>query len=82
MGIKSQRIIFIFLVIVVVAFSLLKKPFGNPDEGAHFLRAYEVSHFHLINREGDIGVGINCQDYFSAAKKHFLLLGTNLKVKA
>ena len=35
MGIKSQRIIFIFLVIVVVAFSLLKKPFGNPDEGAH-----------------------------------------------
>lgn len=50
MGIKSQRIIFIFLVIVVVAFSLLKKPFGNPDEGAHFLRAYEVSHFHLINR--------------------------------
>lgn len=73
MGIKSQRIIFIFLVIVVVAFSLLKKPFGNPDEGAHFLRAYEVSHFHLINREGDIGVGINCQDYFSAAKKHFLI---------
>ncbi|MEB6578249.1 DUF2142 domain-containing protein [Enterobacter quasiroggenkampii] len=73
MGIKSQRIVFIFLVIVVIAFSLLKKPFGNPDEGAHFLRAYEVSHFHLINRAGDIGVGINCQDYFSAAKKHFLI---------
>lgn len=33
MGIKSQRIVFIFLVIVVIAFSLLKKPFGNPDEG-------------------------------------------------
>lgn len=73
MGIKSQRIVFIFLAFVVVAFSLLKKPFGNPDEGAHFLRSYEVSHFHLINREGDIGVGINCQDYFSAAKKHFLI---------
>jgi hypothetical protein len=70
MGIKSQRIIFIFLVIVVVAFSLLKNLSAIQMKGS-FPASYEVSHFHLINREGDIGVGINCQDYFSAAKNIF-----------
>src|SRR5206468_4934122 len=42
-------------------------PFANPDEGAHYLRAYEVSRGHLLNLdERHNGIGIACADYLIA----------------
>ena len=47
-------------------------PFSMPDEGAHYLRAYEVSHFHLLNYRNHVGVDIPCDEYLIAAKKYQL----------
>ena len=39
------------------------RPFSLPDESAHYLRAYEVSHLHLLNAVGDVGVMMPCLEY-------------------
>lgn len=70
---KQNRFIFyVYLItlLTIVVISIKIKPFGNPDEGAHFLRAYEVSKGHFINRKEDVGINISCKDYEIIAKKY------------
>ena len=57
-------------VLSVIIFSLVFRPFSSPDEGAHFLRAYEVSNGHFINTEGNVGQKISYNDYNVIAKKY------------
>ena len=47
-------------------------PFSMPDEGAHYMRAYEVSNLHLVNFRNSVGVDIPCNEYLIAAKKYQL----------
>ena len=41
-----------------------------PDEGAHYLKAYEVSHLHFFNTAKNSGIDIPCDEYLVAAIKH------------
>ncbi|MEN9456146.1 MAG: hypothetical protein RL210_1665 [Pseudomonadota bacterium] len=56
--------------IVACLVAIYTPPFAMPDEGAHFLRATEVSKLHLSNHKGDVGVEIPCADYLVAAKQY------------
>ena len=53
-----------------VGIGLRQAPFNMPDEGAHYLRAYEVSHLHLVNFRGAAGVDIPCNEYLVAAHQY------------
>lgn len=44
--------------------------FKNPDEGAHYLRAYEIASSHYLNSKGHIGSDISCNEYVTIAKKY------------
>ena len=46
-------------------------PFYLPDEGAHYLRAYEVSQLHLINLPNAVGVHMPCKEYTVVATKYY-----------
>lgn len=61
-----------FLLSIIVGWFASAKthPFANPDEGAHFLRSYEVSHGKLINSRGHIGVEMPCREYFLVSAKY------------
>ena len=61
---------FILLFLVGTGIAYRQASFLMPDEGAHYLRAYEVSHLHLINYRGAAGVDIPCNDYLVAAQKY------------
>lgn len=71
--------LYIFLFCLGLIISIKQAPFFLPDEGAHFLRAYEVSHGHLINRPGEIGVDMPCHDYVTVAIKYHLIAWAQTK---
>jgi len=48
--------------------SMATPAFANPDEGAHYLRAYEVRKLRLVNRDGRQGVRFPCKDYVALTK--------------
>lgn len=49
-------------VLAVVA-AVRTPPFVNPDEGAHYLRSYEVAHGHWLNLPGRVGIDLPCAEY-------------------
>lgn len=65
--------LFFLGLILIFVYSTKVRVFGNPDEGAHYLRAYEVSQGHLFNVKDNIGSPINCTDYITIAKKYSLI---------
>ena len=69
---SCANVLLIFFSLTTVCLScviaLSAPPFSIPDEGAHYLRSYEVSRGHLINFRGNIGTPILCTDYLEIAK--------------
>ncbi|WP_368157185.1 DUF2142 domain-containing protein [Aeromonas sp. R10-2] len=65
-----NELLFIIGITLILLYSTKVRVFGNPDEGAHYLRAYEVAHGHLFNTKDNIGTPINCTDYITIAKKY------------
>lgn len=63
-------LVFLFLYGLGVSIATRQVPFSMPDEGAHYLRAYEVSKLHFINSPGSIGVDMPCSEYMVAAVKY------------
>ncbi|CAN7366307.1 DUF2142 domain-containing protein [Aminobacter sp. LjRoot7] len=65
-------VVFLFFANLSIALSFAWRavPFSLPDEGAHFLRAYEVSRGHFFNRPGDDGVLMPCDDYLVIGSKY------------
>lgn len=55
---------------LVLVVSFATPPFSNPDEGAHYLRAYEVRKLRLVNYPGRWGVRVPCLEYLTVAKKY------------
>lgn len=72
---------YFLLLLVGFGISARQPPFYSPDEGAHYLRAYEVSHFHLINSRGNVGTDIPCNEYITAAKKYQLTPAVQTKAE-
>lgn len=62
--------VFLLLYGLGVTIAIRQAPFYMPDEGAHYLRAYEVSKLHLINLPSAVGVDIPCREYIVVAKKY------------
>jgi len=62
--------IFFFATLLSCSIAWLTPPFSIPDEGAHYLRTYEVSRGHWINSVGNVGVSIPCVDYLIIAKQY------------
>lgn len=58
------------VLLIGVTVSLVTPPFSNPDEGAHYLRSYEVSRGHLINSRDNVGVPIPCDEYQVVGSKY------------
>lgn len=56
-------------LLVTVLFAFLNPVGLTPDEGAHYLRAWEVSRGHLINKPEKDGIPIPCDEYLFAAKR-------------
>jgi uncharacterized membrane protein len=81
-GIIDMRwlIAFLLLFFLGMTVAVRQAPFSMNDEGAHYLRAYEVSNFHLINFRNNVGVDISCDEYLIAAKKYQLT--PNIQKKA
>ena len=67
---KFISMVFLISLVQIFYYANYIKPFGNPDEGAHFLRAYEVSKGHFINTKSNVGVNISCKEYEVVAKKY------------
>ncbi len=61
-------IVLSFVVAWIVSYKT--RPFLNPDEGAHFFRAIEISHGHLINFPAHVGIEIPCSEYFVIGAKY------------
>ncbi len=61
---------FVLLFLLGTGIASRQPPFLMPDEGAHYLRAYEVSHQHLVNFRGAVGVDIPCNEYLVAAYQY------------
>lgn len=62
--------------------AIKQAPFYIPDEGAHFLRTYEVSRLHLINLRGSVGTAIPCADYAVASGKYHPMAWIQTKTEA
>ena len=62
--------LFISGLLLIFIYSIQVGVFKNPDEGAHYLRAYEVAHGHWFNTKNNIGTFIKCDDYITIAKKY------------
>lgn len=54
-----------------ISIAIRQAPFHMPDEGAHYLRAYEVSKLHLINLPNSVGVDMPCGEYAVVAAKYY-----------
>ena len=70
---KSNGLLLVAILLSLLLGALLSKraaPFSRPDEAAHYLRAIETAQGKWLNRKGDLGVDISCQDYFTIAAKH------------
>jgi uncharacterized membrane protein len=50
--------------------SVVYPPFSNPDEGTHYLRAFEVRKLRFINRPGKWGVRMPCADYILIGQRY------------
>ncbi|WP_454696910.1 DUF2142 domain-containing protein [Achromobacter aegrifaciens] len=62
-------ILFAATLLVTILFAFLN-PIGlTPDEGAHYLRAWEVSRGHWVNKPKSDGIPIQCDEYLFAAKR-------------
>lgn len=61
-------LVLLFLGIII---AIRQPAFYMPDEGAHYLRIYEVSHLHLINLRDKVGVDIPCAEYVQVATKKY-----------
>jgi uncharacterized membrane protein len=67
---RNYIIIFLLAAFLSCIIAWLTPPFSNPDEGAHYLRAFEVSRGHWINTQGNVGTPILCRDYLVIAKQY------------
>lgn len=69
---SDYQFIFIFLLATCLScvIAWLTPPFSIPDEGAHYLRSFEVSRGHWVNRSGDVGIPMPCRDYLVVAKQY------------
>ena len=74
--------VFLLLCALGVTIAIRQAPFYMPDEGAHYLRAYEVSKLHLINLPNSVGVDIPCREYFVVAKKYHPIALLQTKAEA
>lgn len=63
-----NRILLIFYLALSCGYALSTPSFGVPDERAHYLRAYEVQHMHLVNAPSSDGVAIPCREYLEVAR--------------
>jgi uncharacterized membrane protein len=68
---SDYQFIFIFFLATCLScvIAWLTPPFSIPDEGAHYLRSFEVSRSHWVNRSGDVGIPMPCRDYLEVAKQ-------------
>jgi uncharacterized membrane protein len=64
---------YLFLLFVGLRVACIQPPFMLPDEGAHYLRAYEVSRFKFINSKAESGVSIPCAEYGVVAQKYLVI---------
>ncbi|WPB78938.1 DUF2142 domain-containing protein [Archangium violaceum] len=62
--------LFILCVVLSLRVSSVTPPFQNPDESAHYLRAYEISQGHFVNWRGHVGADMSCADYVVVAKQY------------
>lgn len=60
---------FLFSTYLNCSIAWLTPSFSIPDESAHYLRSFEVSHGHWINSHGNIGISIPCSDYLNVVKQ-------------
>lgn len=63
-------IAYVILILLGCNVAIKQGPFYMPDEGAHFLRALEVSQLHLINHKNSVGITIPCDEYIIIGKTH------------
>jgi uncharacterized membrane protein len=71
-----------FIVGLGVVVAIKQAPFYIPDEGAHYLRTYEVGHLHLLNLRGSVGTDMPCNDYAVVAGKYHPVAWANVKTEA
>jgi len=62
---------YVLLLLLGLKVAISQPTFFLPDEGAHYLRAYEVRHLHLFNSSGHVGVDMPCKDYLVVSKKYY-----------
>lgn len=62
--------IFLLAACLGIAVAWLTPPFSIPDEGAHYLRSFEVSRGHWVNSRGHVGVPLPCREYLVIAKQY------------
>jgi uncharacterized membrane protein len=61
-------VIFFLATCLNCVIAWLTPPFSMPDEAAHYLRSFEVSRGHWLNKSGDVGIPMPCRDYVLVAK--------------
>lgn len=62
--------------------AIKQAPFYIPDEGAHYLRTYEVSRLHLLNLRGSVGIEMPCNDYTVVAIQYHPVAWAQAKTEA
>lgn len=85
---KSAQVAYLWgFLLIVLMISILSPPLQSPDEPAHLLRAYALSHGHIVYDVGPHGksgaeVDVNLNQYFGVAKVQaqmcWAALGMNL----
>lgn len=60
--------LFAVSVALSVRAGLVTPAFCNPDEAAHYLRAFEVRRLHLLNRVGDARASMRCGEYLAVTQ--------------
>lgn len=75
-------IAYLTLLCLGLTVAVRQPPFYIPDEGAHFLRAYEVSRLHIVNARGSVGTNMPCLDYAVVATKYHLIAWAQTKSTA
>lgn len=73
---------YITLLAVGIYVAVRQPVFFAPDEGAHYLRAYEISQGHWINSPGNVGTEISCQEFYVASQKYHLTARTQPAAEA
>lgn len=73
---------YVLLAIVGVQIALQQPVFFAPDEGAHYLRAYEISRRHWLNTPDKVGTSMACGDFYTVTQKYHLTARTQPKAQA